>query len=594
MRHRRIPRTTSAVPPSLRPWPAIALLIVSTSVDVAWGRGGSVSQPRRREAEHQRLEQTLRALFKDRLPGFFAKATAPADDGEDATPPCTSDDPPSPPDEPPEVAMFISVLTEVFSMPDDYLGWTMLDEILDDGSTTPEAAPLLLAALEAPSPNIRARALDYFADLAEPLEDALPLLESLWEGGLPDWARTDLIAALARQESPSHLEDFLALTSDPDPLVRLAAIDALTELPGEEALERLLELARTGERSERRVALLGVGSHTSSEKALATVLAAAREDDPLESQAIGLLTGFPQSEAEERLLEYIRGVGVDPELKLQAAKGMVYSEQPGVTDALLDLLDRPEVQETSTHVLRVLEMLRDRGDPAAVPRLREQAQARGGDGSDYGVLSRYLTGEADEAPKWTIVSCEVASLDVDGPSTWHVVAPRGRGSVRCSDGPGMPGESWLESRIHDGALVTIEKRFDRDETWARLGFGDAEGCWVPQRFLERGAGPEVWPIDPDAPELDLPAEALAPRAVRRLIRKGAIEPFDSEAGVVGVVLHPRVGGPTIEDLFAALQDGPGIAAADRMDDILDEIEEAAEEAAIDASDRSGEDEEEDD
>lgn len=157
----------------------------------------------------------------------------------------------------------------------------------------------------------------------------------------------------------------------------------------------------------------------------------------------------------------------------------------------------------------------------------------------------------------------------------------------------MPGESWLESRIPDGALVTIRERFDRDETWAMLGFGDADGCWVPQRFLERGAGPEVWSIDPGAPELDLPAEALEPRAVQRLIRKGSIEPFDSGEGVIGVVLHPSAGGPTLEDLFTVLQAGPGIVAADRMEDILDDIEAATEEEGANL-DLSGDDEEEDD
>src|SRR5262245_48198296 len=219
MRHRRSPRSSF---PRLFPrlWPAIVLLIVTSGVDVAWGcvRGGVVAP--RQALWRSRLQSQLRALNtgtrEERLEAagrgedLFERA---GDEAADASDP-----------EPDEIAL--ALLNAIEMQADDFVAWSIVDDFI--GGSNPGIHLLLRDALHASSPNVRARAVSFFTwnDDAE----AAPDLESLWNGGVPEWARADLITALAEQESTRYAEDFIRLTGDDDPAVALAAVEALDEL----------------------------------------------------------------------------------------------------------------------------------------------------------------------------------------------------------------------------------------------------------------------------------------------------------------------------------------------------------------------------
>jgi HEAT repeat protein len=589
MRHRRSPRSSF---PRVFPWlwPAIVLLMVSSGVDVAWGCVlGGVAAPRA-HLWRGRLETQLQALLSGTRDERLKAAARSADLFERRS--IETPDPSDP--EPEEIAW--ALLNAIEMQPDDFVGWSILDSFI--GSPNRGVHMLLRDALHASSPNVRARAVRFFTYNDD--DEAMPALESLWEGGLPEWARADLIEALARQKSSRYAEDFIRLTADDDPGVALAAVEALDDLDDVRSLPRMLELARTGGPALSPAALSALASWPESDEAFRFVLASSFGEGRTKGLALGVLGVFRRAEGDQRLLEVLDGPDADPDdplhgllLRLAAARALEDSDLPGVTESILRLM----TTEAEAHEWVVgggLILLHKRDDPAALPGLAALAPViRSEDREAYDDLVEYLGRSNPSDTHGTLISteCNLGPPDPDDPDTWHVVAPCGFRSIRCSDGPAFAGSSWLEKRIPDGTLLTVDDRFDRDgKTWGYADWDDGI-CWVPMDLLGRGAATRANPPDSLNPEIDVPAGALASKTAKRLVGSGVLEVLDQEGDVAGVAFHLELQGPTLVSLLEAIRDDARRAVADDMDDV---VEEAAaprdDETALDDSGAAGGDE----
>jgi HEAT repeat protein len=582
MRHRRSP--LSSYPRFFpRSWPAIVLLIVSSGVDVAWGcvRGGVVAP--RAHLWRGRLESQLQALNTGTREERLEAAGRSAELFERAN--NEAADPSDP--EPEEIAW--ALLNAIEMQPDDFVGWSIVDGFI--GSSNRGVRLLLRDALRASSPNVRARAVRFFTLNDD--DEAAPALESLWEGGLPEWARADLITALAGSKSTRYAEDFIRLTADDDPSVAFAAVEALDKLDDIRALPRMLELARDGGPALSLAALDALSSWPESDEAFQVVLASTFAKGPARGRALALLGGFRRTEGDERLLELVNGSEDGIGLRLTAARALENSDLPAVTDAILHLLETAGGDDHAGVIGQGLRILRNRDDPGALPGLIALAPSiEEGDRDSYDELVEYL-GRTDTIDTHSVListECNFGPPDPDDPDTWHVMAPCGVRSIRCAEGPAFPGESWLEKRLPDGTLVTLLDRFDRDgETWA-LADWDSGLCWVPMSLLERGAATGARPPDRLNPEIDLPAGALVSKRAQQFVESGVVEVLDREDDAVGVAFHLELQGSTLVSLVQELRDDARRAVAEQVDDVVEELAPHDDEAALDdAADTGGDD-----
>jgi HEAT repeat protein len=556
--------------------PAIVLLVVTSGVDVAWGcLLGRVVDPKE-ATQHWRkhLEAELAILYSgtiderldaaERVAALFVRADDeapdPSDPGED------------------EVALALGNVIAL--QPDEYVSWTVVDALM---LRDREAVhPLLRDALGASSPNVRAHAVRSFQDHED--GEATPFLEDLWGAGLPEWARPDLVLALAHQGSKRYLDEFLHLAAGEDPALALAAIAALETLADERAIPTLVESTRAESPAVIVAAMDALSSWPDSDEAFRTILAISRGSGEERGEAIDLLAGFERPEGDERLLEVLTAPG-QASLRLDAARGLENSDLPGVTEAIVALLD----DDREWFIGDVLVLLHNRNDPAALSGLASMTPPAGDNvRKELDDLIEYL-GRQDTDDRTVIVStsCGSSSPDPDDPGTDYLEAPRGSHSVRCDRGPGIAGESWFDGRIPDGAPVTLLDRFDRDgATWALVEW-DSD-CWVPMTALGRGKPAAADPPGRLDPELDLPAGALASKKARHLIDSGVIEVLDTEGDVAGVAFHLELGGPTLVTLLEGLRTDARRAVEDQLDDVLDVAgdleDEWADESAPDDSD----------
>ncbi|HET8947779.1 MAG TPA: HEAT repeat domain-containing protein [Candidatus Polarisedimenticolia bacterium] len=472
-----------------------------------------------------------------------------------------------------------ALLNAIEMQADDFVGWSILDDFI--GSGDPAVHLLFRDALHASSSNVRARAVEFFSYNED--AEAAPLLESLWDGDVPEWARADLITALADNGSTRYAEDFIRLTADEDPAVAVAAVEALDELDDIRALPRLLDLARAGGPFLSLAALEALSSWPESDEAFRFILESSFDRGAKQTAALRALGIFQRLEGDERLLEVLTGSEDDPDqpelnssLRVIAGRSLEESELQGVTDAILDLMSAAHGEDGDWVLGEGIRILHNRNDPAALPGLTVLSpRIPHGLRDKYDELIEYLGRSDHTASTTTLISteCSFAPPDPDDPATRHVVAPSGLRSIRCAEGPGVAGESWLERRLPDGELVTLFDRFDRGgETWGEVDAPDGV-CWVPLRLLERGAATGARPPDPLNPEIDLPAGALASKTARSLLKADVLEVLDQEDDAVAVAFHLEPSGPTLVSLLEAMRDDARRAVTDQMEDVLDEFSE---------------------
>jgi len=239
--------------------PAIVLLLVTPGVDVAWGSSGCILTVDGEVDEEEgapasgswrtRLEQSLKAMWtgslQDRLEAIAAADELLEVDGNE-----DEEDPDNP--TPEEIADRLIEFLD--SEPDEWVVWNLLDTLeFDEGEAV---RSLFRAALSSSSPTLRAKAAGFYIFEEDP--EAVPLLEELWDTGVPEWGLDDLMSALVNQGSTTHLPAFLRRTGDPDPRVRRSAILALADLHDETTLPHLLALARADDARTRGAAIVAL------------------------------------------------------------------------------------------------------------------------------------------------------------------------------------------------------------------------------------------------------------------------------------------------------------------------------------------------
>jgi len=574
MRHRRSP--LPAPPPRFLPllWPAIVLLALSTGVDVAWGdRDTELVEDEAGTADkapalnwRKRLEQGVRAMsvgsLQDRLDATY--------EAEDLLDPDDSDERDAP-ESPTQAEIGAALVSFLDSEPDEWVVWNLLDSLEFD--TEPAVHDLFRAALASSSSNLRAKALTFYTVDTED-RDAVPLLEGLWETGVPSWALPDLMAALAAQGSTLHLEEFMEKTQAPDLRTRIAAIEALSELRNSRALPGLLELARTADSSTRRAAIDSLAKWLDQDEVIATLEQALSSDPEWRGHALDALLKADTPVRDATILRVLS----DPEARdlwARAAEGFVVSDNPEANAALVGALAAAEAANDPETVHRLIAVLHNRDDVDALPLLLRLDPGMGGGTGFFSIhLLGYLERDRASRPTYQLSTSPFVPLQEQEADPHHVVAGGKARSVRCWPGPQIGFESWLRRRIPDGTVVSIDRFFDRDgETWGELDGPGAGGCWVPLNQIEAGFGPGVVPPDPRRREVDLPAGVLRTSTGRALLKEGRIELLDESDEAAGIAVNIRVPGPSLQEILKTLSTAARFGLDDQMDDVFEWLDE---------------------
>jgi HEAT repeat protein len=212
----------------------------------------------------------------------------------------------------------------------------------------PEALALLLTLAESEAAPIRAVALRALGDgfwrdaiVGERLGAALQA---------PDpWVRYYACQAIGKLKLSTHVEPLAARVGDAAGQVRVAAIEALSHLPGDTAFAALLEAARSGEVDLRRAALIGLGLSGRPE-ALGPLLANAGADDA--ATRLITLSALANIRAPETLAALARAARDPDESVRTAAVGFLGTASgTGATQILASLLLDPVLGELARRVL---------------------------------------------------------------------------------------------------------------------------------------------------------------------------------------------------------------------------------------------------
>lgn len=450
----------------------------------------------------------------------------------------------------------------VHEEPDDWISRELLDELeFEDGEGV---ARLFRAALNSVSINLQGKAVERLILEEDP--GSLRDLERVWRSVIPSWMRIGMTLALANQPLDDeargrHAREFIELTTDEDPGMRLAAIQALGDLGDPAAAPALLRAARGESLAERARALVALGSLPITEETMTELHRAIDSDDTrVCGAAIRTLLGLDHPEAEPLLIEVLSR-STDSANLVAAAEALERSSHPRVTAALAGALARIAPASMDWAASELIQTLHNRDDAEALGVLTrlevpgpETLQRELVDLVDY--LSRDRA--RDDRTIITTTRCGYG-LNLDDPtgSRARRVAPAPPfATVRCREAPSVAGSSWNFDRIAAGTPAVIVDYFERpDETWVRA-VGDQFDCWVPMTDLAPADTPHS-DHDPDRPprlEFDLPAGEAHSPAARHLIRHGLLEILEDETDP-GVVAAALTVDPLDPDQVALLQSG---------------------------------------
>lgn len=201
---------------------------------------------------------------------------------------------------------------------------------LDD----PRAQPMLLNAARELDPRTRASALRALGNTGQSEQ-----VRAALDGALDDadpWARYYACQSLGKLGLAASLPRILGRLADSAGQVRMAAVEAISRIPGDEATHALISVARAEDPEVSRAAIVGVGER--GDPALRPIVdqALSSPDPTLRLVAVSSIARFPDPEAE---LGRLVRTDTDPAVRSAALELLANSPRAPATDALIALLE---------------------------------------------------------------------------------------------------------------------------------------------------------------------------------------------------------------------------------------------------------------
>ncbi len=265
---------------------------------------------------------------------------------------------------------------------------------------TPQALEALLAAAVHPSLRTRAAAVRALGR-ASPN----PRVDQLLRAALKDpepWIRYHACHALGERKDVGSIDPLVLLLQDEAGHVRIAAVEALSHMPGEVAMQVLRTASGSTDSDMRRAAVVGLGLRREAD-VLPLLLEAARSDEPATRLvALSALVGFKQPEAFSAVVE----AASDNDESVRSAAIGVLALAPGAaaTRALIHLIASPASRFQALVALANPAEGRVQGLLEALERADETLAA-----SLAIALSRIARAEADEGLVLAMSSSNVAA-----------------------------------------------------------------------------------------------------------------------------------------------------------------------------------------
>jgi hypothetical protein len=390
------------------------------------------------------------------------------------------------------------ILNLIRQEPDDWVSRTLLEQLHWVQSDPMDR--LFRDILEAGSINLVAVALQRLTFTDDPL--VVEALDDLWERDLSAWIRPTLVRA-----------------------------------------------ARAGRPADRAGALTSLAALPFSDETLGEALRASRAGPPaLREAAFRVLERLAHPDADARLIAALDEPLPD-HLRVVAAEGLTDSRHPDATAGLVRLLHALPSDTKSCLASAAARVLHNRDDPDAVPGLLDLEGPSSP--STYPTIARlvaYLSRDRTRATAghMPVASCRpedtgpegAADLDADEIRPFRVVPPPPLLTVRCWEGPDLPGDpdEWL--RVPAGTPVSLAGHFERPaESWVEIDGADVD-CWVPLTQVAKGAAGVPGATRGVRPrfEFNLWSEDLETLPAARLMAAGLLEVIDPGDEVTGAAL----------------------------------------------------------
>ena len=201
---------------------------------------------------------------------------------------------------------------------------------LDD----PRATPLLLEAAQQGGPRTRAAALRALGNTT-----ATPEVKAALDTALDDvdaWARYYACQALGKLGDGAALGRIVARLADPAGQVRMAAVEALSRIPGAAATRALSEIAQTQDAEMARAAIVGIGER--GEAALRPIVEQALRSDDATLRLVAVSSVARLGKAQGELGRIVQS-DADPSVRRAAFELLANDPSELSTTTLLELLE---------------------------------------------------------------------------------------------------------------------------------------------------------------------------------------------------------------------------------------------------------------
>jgi len=335
------------------------------------------------------------------------------------------------------------------------------------------ARNLFREALSHDSPDVRRRAVQWYALHRDPDLEVLTELEDRWRIEHSPAVRANLIGALACQGSQRHADDLLRMARSDDPGFAPIAARALHAIDDWRVFPTLKSLLDDESEDLRVAALSALAFMPSSPEARESVVRLVREG-PAELRGAGIY----------RIAEWPAETGTP--LLLEIATSATSVEDRTTAMRLVWHRDHPNVARTLRQIAE------DAPDPET-DLLRRQAGMFLGYRDDLQLTEVLaVSRDADRSG----CSFETWDRNPNDADLFAIVPDPGLVSVRCWSSPGIVSSPDPSARIHGGEIVDAWDLYEGREPWVLVS-SVVSMCWVPG---QRRAHPIRARHRPGAPE----------------------------------------------------------------------------------------------